>query len=238
LTNINDCDPNPCQNGGSCVDGINGYTCNCAGSWTSENCTFCPIDGCKICSPVIGVCSVCFDGYLLNSNGICVKNFCESLCTSSKVDYHLRVCQYYCYLNEWYERAVQCGLSIPPVMPTDSSLSLSEQWKQLHDQLQNYQTIWFNEATSRGLTISPLQQQTTYSDLNDLWLDISQNAFSLQAVWQNHTITLQPSIELEDFTNVNRDSNNATFKSFNHLWSKDLSTFNEETDMNCQLRGT
>ena len=27
--NINDCDPNPCENGGSCTDGIDGYSCTC-----------------------------------------------------------------------------------------------------------------------------------------------------------------------------------------------------------------
>ena len=30
--NINECASNPCQNGAPCVDGVNGYTCNCAGT--------------------------------------------------------------------------------------------------------------------------------------------------------------------------------------------------------------
>ena len=30
--NINECASNPCQNGAPCVDGVNGYTCTCAGT--------------------------------------------------------------------------------------------------------------------------------------------------------------------------------------------------------------
>ena len=45
---INECDPNPCQNGASCVDGIADYTCICpvnshesnpVAGWTGKNCT-------------------------------------------------------------------------------------------------------------------------------------------------------------------------------------------------------
>ena len=34
----NECDPNPCQNEGSCVDGDDEYTCDCADGWTGNNC--------------------------------------------------------------------------------------------------------------------------------------------------------------------------------------------------------
>jgi hypothetical protein len=37
-TNINDCAGSPCKNGGTCVDGINAYTCNCTGSWSGSTC--------------------------------------------------------------------------------------------------------------------------------------------------------------------------------------------------------
>ena len=30
--NIDDCDPNPCLNGGQCIDGVNSFTCNCTGT--------------------------------------------------------------------------------------------------------------------------------------------------------------------------------------------------------------
>ena len=37
-TNINECDCNPCQNGGSCYDGVNYYTCQCASEFTGTHC--------------------------------------------------------------------------------------------------------------------------------------------------------------------------------------------------------
>ena len=38
LTDINDCESGPCQNGGTCNDGIASYTCDCAKGWTGDNC--------------------------------------------------------------------------------------------------------------------------------------------------------------------------------------------------------
>ena len=35
-TNIDDCNPNPCMNNGSCIDGINIFTCNCTSPWTGS----------------------------------------------------------------------------------------------------------------------------------------------------------------------------------------------------------
>jgi len=37
-TDIDECASNPCQDGGSCIDQINGYTCNCSNSTTGVNC--------------------------------------------------------------------------------------------------------------------------------------------------------------------------------------------------------
>ena len=35
---IDDCQSNPCLNGGSCTDGINDYTCSCLPGYTARNC--------------------------------------------------------------------------------------------------------------------------------------------------------------------------------------------------------
>ena len=39
LSDINDCDPNPCVNGGVCHNGINSYTCTCAEGYNGKNCS-------------------------------------------------------------------------------------------------------------------------------------------------------------------------------------------------------
>ena len=38
LPDIDECDPVPCQNGGTCVDGINEHTCDCIPGHTGVNC--------------------------------------------------------------------------------------------------------------------------------------------------------------------------------------------------------
>ena len=38
LTDINDCVNHTCRNGGSCVDGVNSYTCNCLAGFTGDHC--------------------------------------------------------------------------------------------------------------------------------------------------------------------------------------------------------
>ena len=38
LADIDECTSNPCQNGGSCNDQINSYTCNCVDGYDGENC--------------------------------------------------------------------------------------------------------------------------------------------------------------------------------------------------------
>ena len=38
LSDINECDSNPCMNGSTCVHGINGYSCTCAAGNTGDMC--------------------------------------------------------------------------------------------------------------------------------------------------------------------------------------------------------
>lgn len=35
---INECASTPCQNGGTCVDKVNGFSCKCVAGFTGENC--------------------------------------------------------------------------------------------------------------------------------------------------------------------------------------------------------
>jgi polyhydroxybutyrate depolymerase len=41
--NIDECNPNPCQNGGACTDGINEYTCECIEGYTGNSCEILPL---------------------------------------------------------------------------------------------------------------------------------------------------------------------------------------------------
>ena len=36
--NIDECAPDPCQNGGTCTDDINGYSCTCVPGYTGSDC--------------------------------------------------------------------------------------------------------------------------------------------------------------------------------------------------------
>ena len=38
FTDTDDCVENDCQNGATCVDGINDYTCDCADGFEGEDC--------------------------------------------------------------------------------------------------------------------------------------------------------------------------------------------------------
>jgi len=42
-TNIDDCDPDPCLNGGICTDGVDSYSCECVDGYTGGNCDMAPI---------------------------------------------------------------------------------------------------------------------------------------------------------------------------------------------------
>ena len=37
-SDINECSPNPCLNSGTCIDGVNSYTCKCLAGYVGKNC--------------------------------------------------------------------------------------------------------------------------------------------------------------------------------------------------------
>ena len=39
LIDIDDCAGQPCQNGATCIDAVNNYTCNCVDGYTGKNCS-------------------------------------------------------------------------------------------------------------------------------------------------------------------------------------------------------
>ena len=39
LADIDDCANQPCENGASCIDAVNDYTCNCVDGYTGRNCS-------------------------------------------------------------------------------------------------------------------------------------------------------------------------------------------------------
>ena len=38
LADIDDCSPNPCENGGTCTDGVNSHNCFCVTGFNGTNC--------------------------------------------------------------------------------------------------------------------------------------------------------------------------------------------------------
>ncbi|NP_001292179.1 uncharacterized protein LOC100632656 precursor [Amphimedon queenslandica] len=75
-TEVNECDPRPCQNGGTCFDRVNDYYCECAAGWTGTQCQT-NIDDCQS-SPCLnnGTCGDLVNGYQCS----CVTGFIGPNC--------------------------------------------------------------------------------------------------------------------------------------------------------------
>ena len=39
LVDIDDCADQPCQNGGTCIDSVNDYSCNCVDGYSGKDCS-------------------------------------------------------------------------------------------------------------------------------------------------------------------------------------------------------
>ena len=39
FSDIDDCDPGPCENGATCADEVDDYTCNCTVGYFGKNCS-------------------------------------------------------------------------------------------------------------------------------------------------------------------------------------------------------
>ena len=39
ISDIDDCSSDPCQNGGTCTDGVNSYTCACVDGYGGKDCS-------------------------------------------------------------------------------------------------------------------------------------------------------------------------------------------------------
>ena len=103
-TNIDDCSPNPCQNGGTCSDGINMYSCMCNAEFTGYDCET-NIDDCSpnpcqnggTCSDGINMytcmCAEDFEGEnCTDYTGRCFDNYLTGKLASTHVMFSISVC--------------------------------------------------------------------------------------------------------------------------------------------------
>ena len=82
----NECAPNPCLNGGSCTDRVNGFTCDCAAGWAGYTCET-NIDECapNPCQNG-GSCTDEVNGFTCNCPAVYTGNTCQTETCRTIVD--------------------------------------------------------------------------------------------------------------------------------------------------------
>ncbi len=79
--NINECASNPCLNGGTCVDGINMFTCTCPQYYNGTNCGT-PINICTVANPCLNN-ATCTNGLPTQTiQCVCAPGYYGSTCAS------------------------------------------------------------------------------------------------------------------------------------------------------------
>uniref|UniRef100_A0A6I8QR56 Notch 3 n=1 Tax=Xenopus tropicalis TaxID=8364 RepID=A0A6I8QR56_XENTR len=88
--NVDDCPGHKCMNGGTCVDGVNTYNCQCAPEWTGQYCTE-DVDECQLQPNACHNGGTCF-----NTQGghtcVCVNGWTGESCSENIDDCATAVC--------------------------------------------------------------------------------------------------------------------------------------------------
>ena len=99
-TNIDDCSGNPCLNGGTCVDGINSFSCTCIPGHTGSNCSV-DINECESNQCQNG--GTCVDG--LNSfTCLCAPGFTGQNCSTNINECASDPCENGGNMHRWSEQ--------------------------------------------------------------------------------------------------------------------------------------
>ncbi|XP_041912674.1 neurogenic locus notch homolog protein 1-like isoform X2 [Alosa sapidissima] len=88
--NIDDCPSYDCQNGGTCMDGVNTYNCQCPPEWTGQYCTD-DVDECHLQPNTCQHGGTCYNT-LGSYNCVCVNGWSGPDCSENIDDCATAVC--------------------------------------------------------------------------------------------------------------------------------------------------